>query len=115
MAENRPYRRGGTLAALLDAISAADAVSPPDYGTRNRLILLAISSAVCENVRVGFRPDPREPEWPVVYFELPTGQVSWHVPMHDREWDGHDADAKRARIRAFLAGEDLIPLDVQRG
>jgi hypothetical protein len=49
----------------------------------------------------------------VVYVDLPTGQVSWHV--HDSEmplfrhvsplggtWDGHSTDEKYARVQALI-------------
>lgn len=111
MSDRQTYARGGSLCILLDMMRRADAESPPDYGNRNRMALLAISSAVVENVPVGIRIDPAEPEWPVLYFELPTGQVSWHLPQHDRPGDGHDNEVKAERIRAYLAGDDLRPAD----
>jgi len=58
--------------------------------------------------RVGIKPDD---EWPILYIDLPTGQVSWHIkaeelvgdwPEYPDEWDGHDLDEKRARIARFL-------------
>jgi hypothetical protein len=57
--------------------------------------------------------DPAEPDWPVIYVELPTGQVSWHVsftdlrdlfariPSRDRPWDGHTREVRTSRLAAF--------------
>jgi hypothetical protein len=53
--------------------------------------------------------DPEEPDWPVLYLTLPTGQVSWHiaprdmdlfrhVPIGGQEWDGHDVVEKYRRL-----------------
>ena len=73
------------------------------YDERNRLTYLAIGEAAKLGLPVGFRLDPQEPEWPVVFIELPTGQVSWHVPQHPREWDGHTTRQKNERIDAYRA------------
>lgn len=50
--------------------------------------------------------------WRVVYAELPTGLVSWHVPAEDVPgwlpcrsdpvYDGHDREEKNARLREFV-------------
>lgn len=53
-------------------------------------------------------------EWAIVYAELPTGQVSWHVPrelvedsrvpfISGVEWDGHDRSTKNTRLREFAS------------
>ena len=53
----------------------------------------------------------REDEWPILYVELPIGQVSWHIPKdgiaaffpdYNGDWDGHDLREKRVRLRQFL-------------
>ncbi len=53
----------------------------------------------------------REDEWPILYVELPSGQVSWHIPKaeivaffpgYPCEWDGHNLKEKRERMRRFL-------------
>lgn len=93
-----------SLALLLGVIDQIDHAPPyieVDYTTRNRLTLQAIGEAAAAGVPVGIRLDPAEPEWPVVYFELPTGQVSWHLPQHEKPFDGHDARRKHERIRGF--------------
>lgn len=58
--------------------------------------------------------DPTEPDWPVVYIELPNGQVSWHFGPDDLDliedfprssevvWDGHTNEEKYDRIREFV-------------
>jgi hypothetical protein len=57
--------------------------------------------------------DPSEPDWPVVYMNAPTGQLSWHISPSDVHlfahvvkvepgavrWDGHTTPEKYERIR----------------
>lgn len=57
--------------------------------------------------------DPSEPDWPVVYIQLPTGQCSWHISPDDWQdlfahlelspdgpaWDNHSTSEKYRRIR----------------
>ncbi len=58
--------------------------------------------------------DPNETGWPVLYLQLPTGQVSWHIAPGDLDlfshvlighatWDGHDNDEKYRRLDAQTA------------
>lgn len=53
--------------------------------------------------------DSEEPDWPVLYVQLPTGQASWHFSPADRDllegiavggeaWDGHTTEEKYARL-----------------
>ena len=72
-----------------------------DYEKRYDLVLDALSQARNAGYAAGIRLDPADPEWPVVYIELPTGQVSWHLPQHPQPWDGHDTPEKYRRCRAF--------------
>ena len=58
--------------------------------------------ALENGLQAGIRVDESEPEWPALYIELPTGQVSWHMPQHIRVWDGHDTEEKYWRIEEFI-------------
>ncbi|HEX3781715.1 MAG TPA: hypothetical protein VHX38_18790 [Pseudonocardiaceae bacterium] len=73
-----------------------------DYDVRYPLVFEALALALDLDMRAGIRIDPSEPDWPVVYIELPTGQVSWHLPQHGREWDQHSTDEKHQRIEQFV-------------
>ena len=81
------------------------------YSDRNQAAMLAAKLATLWGFEVGWRTDPSEPDWPVLFIELPTGQVSWHIPksetvktdlLYKREWDGHTVEEKRERISRFI-------------
>lgn len=87
--------------------------STPDqaYYDRNQAVLLAAKLAGQLGYYVGARADADEPGWTLIYIELPTGQVSWHIPddeligefpPYTKTWDGHDVEEKRRRIADFL-------------
>lgn len=77
-----------------------------DYVARYPLVFRVVPLALDCGYAAGIRLDPAEPEWPVVYIELPTGQVSWHMPRYANDFDGHTTDEKYARIRAYLASPE---------
>lgn len=88
---------------LIDVLSQVEE-HDTDYDTRFRLVWQAVDHARAVGYPAGVRIDPAEPEWPTVYIELPTGQVSWHMPQHPEMWDGHDTAEKYRRLRAFVEG-----------
>ena len=90
------------LSRLLEEIVANDA----NYIERYNLIWQAMGQAAAEGIPVGILLDPAEPEWPCVYIELPTGQVSWHMPKHSCPYDGHTTEEKFRRIQAFTRKGD---------
>ena len=85
------------LAVLLGDIEQHDT----DYDARYTLVFEAVNAAIACGYKAGVRIDPAEPEWPVVYIELPTGQVSWHMPQHPVEFDGHTTEQKYQRCNQF--------------
>ena len=87
------------------------------YAERNQAAMLAAAIAWDYGFPVGLRVDPDEPDWPVLYIELPSGigQVSWHLtkveaeqiagcPEYDKPWDEHTSAEKRERITDFVSG-----------
>lgn len=99
------YRHLNTknLAGLLLRINQEEAAN--DYESRNLSVIHAIALAMGLGLEAGFRIDPKEPEWPVAFIELPTGQVSWHLPQHIKEWDNHTTQEKWSRILEFAENE----------
>lgn len=61
------------------------------------------------------QPDPAEPDWPVLYLILPTGQATWHISPDDlglfdhvrtdihEAWDGHTTEQKYERLAELTA------------
>lgn len=90
------------LSALLGAIWLLECEAPVNYPLRNDLVLTALSQARAAGLPAGIRLDPRTPAWPVVFIELPTGQVSWHIPEHGEPWDGHTTEEKYRRVDALI-------------
>lgn len=73
-----------------------------DYAARNILIYEALPIALHAGLKAGIRIDLNEPDWPVIYIELPTGQITYHVEPHPISWDGHTTPEKIARVRSFI-------------
>jgi len=79
------------------------------YEDRN-LLACALTRAV--DAPSGWKWDPAEPGWAVMWIETPMGQVSWHVPRDmalgmgpDPGWadyDGYDREEKNDRLREWI-------------
>lgn len=84
---------------------------------RERAYLVALLCAIYPATLV-YGADPSEPDWPVVFVDLPTGQASWHISPGDISvfddvrsrnagdpdapiWDGHSTLEKYERIAKF--------------
>ena len=86
------------------------------YFDRNQAVMLAARFALELGYVAGWKPNKDDPGWPILVIDLPTGQVSWHIPFgeaapvalgtlahgYDGEWDGHTVEEKRRRIDSFL-------------
>lgn len=85
------------------------------YIDRNQAFLALAKMAQRVGYECGIGHDPNEPDWPFVFIELPTGQVSSHFPKemlkdldwisrydNNHMWDGHDVDEKRRRMEEFI-------------
>jgi len=84
------------------------------YFDRSQAVQAFARLAQADGYRVGIKPDD---EWPILFIDLPTGQVSWHIkagelvgdwPEYPDEWDGHDLNEKRERIYKFLKLKSMI-------
>ncbi len=94
-------------------MSECDAV----YKECDLCIALLVQYAQWFGHRIGIKEhvgDDWDDEWRnVVFIDLPTGQVSWHlhkdelvnfpgVEPYPGEWDGHTSAEKYERIRKFI-------------
>lgn len=77
-------------------------INDTEYEVRYIWVLKALSEAASKGFDTGIKIDPELPEWPVVYIELPTGQISWHMPQFSGDWDKHTTPEKFKRIREFV-------------
>ncbi len=81
------------------------------YAERNKCIALSARMALKLGLKAGLMDlDVYDPGWSkVVVIDLPSGQVSWHVPdeelnfflflgPYDGKWDGHTTDEKYERV-----------------
>lgn len=93
------YQLKRVLQTTLKAIVENDT----NYPLRNRFVYEALALAAQIGWPHGFRFDPSEPDWPVAFIELPTGQVSWHLPQFPATWDGHSTEEKFKRIADYKA------------
>lgn len=91
--------------------------SRPDeaYLDRNLAVQVIAKMALKLGFIAGIRN--RDGEWPLLYIELPTGQISWHLnsadlhaylPDYDGVWDAHTVDEKRDQIRKYLEGKEEL-------
>jgi hypothetical protein len=80
------------------------------YLDRNLLAVALVRMAYERGFEVGRGPEVDG--YVALYVQLPAGQVSWHVPVHmvppdfhdilpPANWDGHDLEEKRRRIREY--------------
>jgi len=89
------------LCVLLRLIEETDELRA--YDVRNKAIYAAMGLAATIGLKTGINYDPQEmADWPVVFIELPTGQVSWHVPAHEVPWDGHTIEEKYERAHKYI-------------
>jgi hypothetical protein len=75
---------------------------PVYYTSRNTLVYSALYLASMLGYPCGIAVG-NSLDWPVVFIELPTGQVSWHLPAYSVRWDGHTTEEKYARIASYAA------------
>ena len=78
------------------------------YLDRNLMVQAFGRLSLLNGFRVGIKPDG---EYSILYIDLPTGQVSWHIlkkelidgfPEYKGKWDRHDLETKRNRLKAYM-------------
>jgi len=80
------------------------------YFDRNQAAMALAAACMSYGFPAGLK-ESDDPEWPILFVELPQGQVSWHLPRveiveewptFEGEWDGHTLEQKRQRLSAFI-------------
>ena len=83
------------------------------YLDRNLCVQVMARMAQKLGYNVGIRENG---DWPILYIDLPTGQVSWHIsktdiagifPEYQKEWDNHDVETKRKRLMKYIKNEEV--------
>jgi len=88
--------------------------SKPDEAYLDRNLCVQVIARMAQ--KLGYNVGIKENgDWPILYIDLPTGQVSWHIPKADiagispeyhKEWDGHDVEIKRMRLIEFIKSKE---------
>ena len=88
--------------------------SNPDEAYLDRNLCVQVMARMAQ--KLGYNVGIKENgDWPILYIDLPTGQVSWHIlkadiagifPEYHKEWDGHDVECKRKRLVEFIKNEE---------
>ncbi len=114
-------------AKLAEVGAAKDAA----YAERNQCVALIAKLALARGWQVWRgEHDPNAADWEadwrnIVFIELPTGQVSWHVhdsempnfawiPLGSTPWDGHTTREKYDRMRAWEAHAPMATMGALR-
>jgi hypothetical protein len=99
------------------------------YAERDRCVALIARLAHALGFRVGLGEHPAEDttweaDWrTIVFVDLPSGQISWHIRAHERawfeglppyagKWDGHSTEEKYRRVlapRLLTSSPDTYP------
>ena len=89
--------------------------SAPDEAYLDRNLAVQIFAVMARHIGYNVGVKNRNDEWPILYVDLPTGQVSWHIPKEEiaayfpdysDEWDGHNVNEKRNRLMRFLEAQE---------
>src|SRR5271157_237779 len=86
------------------------------YTERNAVVGMALTMAKKLGYHVGIKVE--DPDWPIIFINLPTGQVSWHIAKEDligyfpdsieeyaEKYDGHTTVEKYGRLVGYAQGE----------
>lgn len=82
------------------------------YFDRNQLVKAFALAMKQKGFTVGWKEDREDPFFVILFVDLPTGQVSWHVPCEEIDlsqwpqyrgnWDLHSTEEKRVRLSKYL-------------
>lgn len=86
--------------------------STDPYYDRNQLVIAFM--LLCNKLGYNVGIKEYDSEWPIIFIDLPTGQISYHVPKefvdefsieipeYNYEWDGHTLEEKRLNLYTFI-------------
>lgn len=103
------------LLQYIPELKAMEAAKDGAYAERNKCVALIAQMALAMGLTAGIGVHPEEDtswesDWRnIVFIDLPSGQVSWHIhdsetemfmflPVYPGKWDGHDTEEKYRRV-----------------
>lgn len=112
------------IAELEHTVAALTVLKDEAYRERDRCVAAIVAMAQAFGFPAGIGVhDPADKSWDlawryIVYIELPTGQLSWHIhqselplfthlPAYQGKWDGHSTPEKYNRLAAFRPAHHL--------
>lgn len=104
-------RARAELAQVLEQIKRDDI----DDEIRYVLVWQALSLALATGYDANARLDSDALNRPMVCINLPTGQVSWHIPRNPIRWGRLDTDEKHRFVQEFVATAKDHALILGRG
>lgn len=115
---NSLERIGEEVFSLREQVKTKQEIINSVYSERDQCVSALTKLAFQLGWDVGLGTDETaEPGWKhVVYVDLPTGQVSWHIPdkevswfsslpVYTKKWDGHDTVEKYRRLALLGSAE----------
>lgn len=100
----KSYGPDDLISSLFLDIEHYDSIG--SYDLRNRAVLMLLGEFARLGWESGILIDPKEPEWPVVFFEIVVGsekrQLSWHLKQYAGLWDGHSTEQKYKSMHEWM-------------
>ena len=93
------------------------------YQERNRVVQALAKMSMELGYKVGIKGDTEDDCYVILYIDLPTGQVSWHIdtndlvtefPTYEGQWDSHDTNEKYARLEKYTSGKGNEKSEVKK-
>jgi hypothetical protein len=87
------------------------------YSERNRVVQALGRMAKQIGYNVGIKDDKEDKQYVILYIDLPTGQVSWHIPrkeivgkfpQYSGDWDKHDTKSKVKRVVKYIKQGEVM-------
>ncbi len=89
--------------------------SAPDEAYLGRNLAVQVLAVMARHLGYNVGVKNWNVEWPILYVDPPTGQVSWYIPKEEitayfrdysGDWDGHSVNEKRNRLMRFLEAQE---------
>jgi len=82
------------------------------YFDRNQILKAFCLMVKNKGLKIGWQDDPKDMYFVIMFIDLPTGQISYHIPRWEidlskwpryaGQWDGHSTEQKRVRLNEYI-------------